>query len=764
MTHLKKYWRTAFAALASATVSLATSVALAQDQALEEIVITGTRISTSNATSSSPILGVTSEDMRLQGIVDAGDLVDNLPQVVTTSIDLSNTSNPLSGPGGVTTMNLRGLGPQRTLVLIDGRRLGVGDPNSGNPNPAPDINQIPTALIERVDIVTGGASAVYGSDAIAGVANFILRRDFEGVQADVQYGFLQHKNDNNYMQGLVDARGYPLPSSNVTDGGELSASLVVGGNFADGRGNATGYLSYLDSEPVRLSERDYSACQLGGTTGNGDLCAGSINSNFFQVLDGPGAGGVFSVAGNGLIVHPAVSGSNEVTSPPSIFNSNPYMNLKHGRERYMGGVLAKYEWSERAALYTDFMFMQDKAETAVAPSGLFTTNVAPVYCNNQLLSAQQATALGCDAAMIANGDQVNLLIGRRNIEGGPRAFEYDHTNYRAVAGVKGDVNDAWSYDAYGSIYYTDLYQSNKGYLSISRSELALNGCQQSADPTDLAPGCVPWNIWQEGGVTDAALTFVGAYGISNGTAEQKIGAASMTGDLGAYGVQLPTAEEGIQVAFGAEHRVDEFAYLPDATLGTGDLSGAGGASPTIDAVTRVNEAYVEFLVPLVQGRTGAQDLKFETGYRYSDYELSGGVDTYKFGLQWAPVESIRLRGSYNHAIRAPSLIELYNPQTVTNTSTFSTDPCAGANPTMSPEQCGRTGVAAGQYGNITQCPAAQCAVLDGRQSAGRARDGRHDHRRLHADPHRAPGLHDEPRLVRDRGRGHHRHPSVEYHL
>ncbi len=709
MGYLKKNQRVALATFVVATLGLAAGPAIAQDNAMEEIVITGSRIANPNATSSSPILGVTSVEMQLQGIVDAGDLIDNLPQHITSSIDLSNTSNPLSGPGGVTTLNLRGLGPQRTLVLVDGRRLGVGDPNSGNPNPAPDINQIPAALIERVDIVTGGASAVYGSDAIAGVANFIMRRDFEGVQADVQYSFLQHKNDNGYMKGLVNDRGFPLPSSNVTDGGEMAASLVVGGNFAEGRGNATGYLSYLDAEPVRLSERDFSACQLGGTTGNGDVCAGSINSNFFQVLSGPGAGGVFSVVGDEL----APFGTAADPSPPTIFNSNPYMNLKHGRERYMGGVLAKYEWSEKAALYTDFMFMQDKAETAVAPSGLFTTNVAPVFCNNPLLSAQQAAALGCDAAMIAAGEQVDMLIGRRNIEGGPRQFGYEHTNYRAVAGVKGDINEAWSYDAYGSFYYTGLYQSNQGYISISRSELALNGCQQTSDPTNLAAGCVPWNIWEEGAVTQAALGYIGAYGISNGTAEQKIGAASMTGDLGAYGVKLPTAEGAVQVAFGAEHRVDEFAYLPDATLGTGDLSGSGGASPTIDAVTRVNEAYVEFLVPLVQDRTGVQDLLLEAGYRYSDYELSGGVDTYKFGLQWAPVDSVRLRASFNHAIRAPTLIELYNPQTVTNTSSFSTDPCAGPTPTATREQCERTGVTAAQYGNIPQCPAAQCAVLTG---------------------------------------------------
>jgi iron complex outermembrane receptor protein len=704
--------RPRLAALAAAVAILAANPAPAQQvgAALEEIVITGSRIANPNAVSSSPILAVSQENIRLQGIVDAGDLVDTLPQNITTVIDLSNTNNPLSGPGGVTTMNLRGLGPQRTLVLIDGRRLGVGDPNSGNPNPAPDINQIPSALIERVDIVTGGASAVYGSDAIAGVANFIMRRDFEGVQIDAQYGFNWHENNNDYMQDLVNAGGLPLPSSSSTDGDELAVSVVVGGNFADGRGNATGYLSYIDAKPTRLSERDFSACQL---QGGGTICGGSVNSNFYQVLSGAAAGNIYSVFGSDLIGHPLVTGVDPGTNPPPLFNSNPYMNLKHGRERYQGGVFAKYDWSESATLYTDFMFMKDKADTAVAPSGLFIGDVLPVYCNNSLLSAQQAAAIGCDAGMIAAGDTVDLLIGRRNIEGGPRFFDYDHTNYRAMVGVRGDLGDAWSYDVYGSYYDTDLFNGNNGYISKQRSLLGLNGCQQSADPTDLAAGCVPWNIWEDGGVTTEATDYIFAFGLAQGTATQAIGSAGMTGDLGAYGVQLPTAEEGVGLAFGAEHRRDTFGFLPDQSLGSGDLSGAGGASPTINADTDVTEMYVELRVPLVQDRTGARNLVFETGYRYSDYELSGGVDTYKFGLQWAPVESIRLRGSYNHAIRAPSLIELFNPQTVTNTSVFSVDPCAGPNPTMSLAECQRTGVTPAQYGNIAPCPASQCAVLTG---------------------------------------------------
>ncbi len=205
------------------------------------------------------------------------------------------------------------------------------------------------------------------------------------------------------------------------------------------------------------------------------------------------------------------------------------------------------------------------------------------------------------------------------------------------------------------------------------------------------------------------------YGLASGSAGQQVLSASVTGDLGSYGMQLPTAKEALGVAFGAEYRTDSYSYLPDEALGSGDLSGSGGASPTIDADTHVMEYFGELRVPLVQGVTGAQDLVFEAGYRYSDYELSGGANTYKLGLQWAPIDDVRFRASFNHAIRSPSLIELYVGQTVTNTSSFSTDPCAGPTPTASLAECERTGVTAAQYnsGSIAPCPSSQCAVLTG---------------------------------------------------
>ena len=711
-TRIQRSVRAGLATGVLAAAGLASGAVLAQQAgqtgvALEEIVITGSRIANPNATSSSPILAVTGDSLKTQGVVDTGDLVDYLPQQITTGADLSNSSNPLAQPGGVTTVNLRGLGPQRTLVLVDGRRLGVGDPNTGNPNPSADINQIPAALIERIDVVTGGASAVYGSDAIAGVVNFVMRRDFEGVQVDAQYSFNQHNQHNDYMQGLLDdAPTIPQPDSNITDGYSKAFNVLVGGNFADGKGNAVAYLSYLESDPTKLANRDFAACQL---IADGSLCGGSSNSNRVISLTN---GADLAVLGDTFVPWGTAG-----TSPPPLFNSNEYMyGLLHQGERKQAGVLTKYAFNDHVEAYADFMFTNDRAYTEIAPSGLFIGDVYFVHCNNTMLSDQQRTALGCTGA--GPDETVDLFLGRRNIEGGPRQFLNEHENYRGVFGFKGDINEAWSYDAYGSYYYTTLYNTNGNYVSKAKGQSALDNC------VDGASGCVPWDIWTEGGVTPEAADYISTYGVTNGVSTQQIVSGSVTGDLGAYGIKLPTASEGIGTAFGLERRVDSLAFLPDLVIGSGDLSGGSGEATTVDNSTNVNEAFVEVRVPLIQDRTGAQDLVFEAGYRYSDYALSGGTDTYKLGLQWQPINSLRLRASFNHAIRAPSLLELYSPQTVTQTSAVSTDPCSPTEggtvaAAASLAECQRTGVTAAQYGDglatntITQCPANQCATVLG---------------------------------------------------
>ncbi len=239
--------------------------------------------------STSPIQVISAKSIQVSGKTDITDIISQLPQIFTNDLgqDLGNGTSGLTTAGGVATADLRGLGPGRTLVLIDGRRLGVGSPNTAIAQPAPDLDQIPAGLVDRVEVVTGGASAAYGSDAIAGVVNFIMKRDFEGFQVDGQAGENWHDNDDTFMQGLVRQFGYTPPTGTVQDGRNRTFDMLMGTNFADGNGNVTAYLSYRHADPVESSQRDYGACQLNPIQDAhhnviGVACGGSIELEFLQ--------------------------------------------------------------------------------------------------------------------------------------------------------------------------------------------------------------------------------------------------------------------------------------------------------------------------------------------------------------------------------------------------------------------------------------------------------------------------------------------------
>jgi iron complex outermembrane recepter protein len=721
----------AFLAL-SATQAAAQAAAGAE---VSEIVVTGSRIPQPNLTSVSPIQVVTDKEFKLQGKTDVIDLINNLPQnFQNAAVDFSGTSNPLVSPGGISTADLRGLGPQRTLVLVDGRRLGIGDANSGNPNPAPDLNQIPAALVDRVEVLTGGASATYGSDAVAGVVNFVMKHNFQGIQVDGQMGINEHNQGNEKnIQGLEAAKGYRIPKDTVWDGRSRDLSVVMGTNGMDDRMNVTAYLVYHRQEPVAQASRDFSACQYRTSAAGVARCSGSANSNqFFEVAgSGPGINNNngFTVIGNQFVDYATAPNTG---SPPLLFNSSPFQYLQHDDTRYSAGFFSRYEVNKNLELYADFSFMNDRSVTAIAPSGLFEgSGPSPnggflVNCANPFLSAQQQATL-CAAGDTGNAD---LIIGRRNIEGGPRSSVYKHDNYRAVFGARGDLPEAegWKYDVYGSYYYTSLFQSNQNYLSNARIQNALQVVNVNGVPTCIgaingtAPGCVPYNIFTQGGVTPAQVAYLNSTGTSYGTVEETIVEGNITGDLGRYGIKSPWAEDGVGVSFGAEDRRQKYQYAPDQNELSNDLAGFGGAATAIDASLGVTELYGEFRAPLVQKMPFFEELTLDAGYRYSDYSTKISADTYKVGLQWAPVSDIRFRASFQRAIRAPNIVELFNPQSVTNTSTVSIDPCApnaGAPATATLAQCMNTGVTAAQYGNggstnrIIQCPAGQCAVLQG---------------------------------------------------
>lgn len=694
---------------------------------VSEVVVTGTRIPSPNLESVSPVQVVGAQEVALGGRPVTADILNQLPQVSQNSqTGFSTTSNPLSGPGGTATVDLRGLGQQRTLVLVDGRRLGIGDPDTGNSNPSPDLNQIPSQLIERVEVLTGGASATYGSDAIAGVVNFIMKRNFEGVEIDAQWGVYQHEQHNEFVQGLLPARQVANPKKHVWDGKSRDLSVIMGANLGDGRGNVTGYFTYHDQDPVTQSKRDYSACQVVLNPNGTVTCAGSPNSNQWLFAVGgpfalPGAPNQIAVVGNTF----QPFNGNAATTPVPFFNSHDYAYLLQQGTRYTAGFLARYEVSKHLEFYGDFGFMQDKSNVQIAPTGLFQGSGASanggflINCNNPFMSAQQRGVIGCSDADIASGASKDLFIGRRNIEGGGRNQFYQHTNYRAVFGGRGEITGSWKYDLYGSYYYTELFQAAQNYLSINRLQNALQVVQTPTGPQCISGGtCVPYNIFQDGQVTDAALAYLDIEGTSRGSIAERIVEGTITGDLGDYGVKSPWATDGIGVAFGFHNRRDHLEYQPDSAQLSGDLSGAGGASTPIDNSLRVTEGFAEARVPIVQGMDWAHDITAELGFRYSDYSTGINTETWKIGLSWAPTPDFKFRGSYNKAIRAPSILELYTPQAVTNTSQVAEDPCAAgaANPATL-AACQNTGVTAAQYGVIPQCPSGQCAVLLGGNAA-----------------------------------------------
>ena len=721
---------------AMASAMLTVSGARAQQVAqvgVETVIVTGTLIPQANAVSESPVLTVSPLDIQTKGATDISDVLNDLPQTfISNTNDFSNTNNPLSSPGGVTTVDLRGLGATRTLVLVNGRRLGVGDPNTGNPNAAPDIDQIPVPLIDHVEILTGGASSTYGSDAVAGVVNFIMKKNFEGLQVDAQFGGSWHDNSDGFSRGVESAAiaagkqgPIVLAPNSVFDGHTENVSLILGTNTADGRGNVTGYVVYRHADPVDMRNRDFSACQINITSAA--ACAGSSNSNYFQP-EFPKAGKVYSIVGNQALLSPQPG-----SQPPSSFNSNYYETLARQDARFTGGFSSHYDIAPALQTYAEFSFMDDRSFQQIAPDAVFRGANALaadgsgnyyVNCNNPLLSPQEVSVF-CTAEGLSGAQNTELQIGRRNIEGGPRSSLYEHMNFRGVVGIQGDLSDAWHYNAFGSDYYVTVDQRNGGYLSNAKVDNALQVGGTAANPVCLnggSDGCIPYNIFNQGGVTPAQTAYLSEIGTSRGTLAEEILEVDLTGDLGKYGVRSPYARDGAQVALGFTHRKDKLSFQADQAEQSNDLLGFGGAAVPINNSIAVTEEYGEIRVPIAQDQFLIQDLSIDAGIRFSNYTTNAKPTTWKVGLQWSPVSDIRFRSSYDVAIRAPSILEDFTPQTVTNTSVVSVDPCApnGATPaTATLAQCMRTGVTAAEYGNggstdqIGQCPSGQCAVLNG---------------------------------------------------
>jgi len=382
------------------------------------------------------------------------------------------------------------------------------------------------------------------------------------------------------------------------------------------------------------------------------------------------------------------------SSPPGVFNYNNYEYLQREDKRYLAGFLAHDDINEWAKPYVEFGFMDDKTHAVVAPSGLFQgQNTASadtnylVNCSNPLLSAQER-ALICSPAQIAGdtaapgsaGNSADLRIGRRNIEGGGRESFYEHNNYRIVVGTKGNPLDAWSYDLYGSYYYVNTFQSNANYLDYAKIVNALQVTTNAAGmPVCIAGGrsCVPYNIFMTGGVTAAALSYLESPGTAYGNNTEQVGHLDVTGDLGKYGLKSPWAADGLGVNIGVEHRKETELFAPDGAELSGNLAGFSGALVPIDVHYDVNEAFTELRAPIVHDMPGLYDLTTDVGYRWSNYNTAGVTNTYKFEVQYAPIQDAKMRFSFDRAVRAPNLIELFVAPSFGQEQVLTSDPCAG---------------------------------------------------------------------------------------
>ena len=661
--------------------------AAANEEAAEAIVVTGSRIAQPNLTSSSPLAVTTAAQIAETGLTRLEDVLNTLPQV-----EASQTAFVSNGATGTATLDLRGLGSTRTLVLVNGRRLQPGSTNSV----AADVNQIPGALVERIDVTTGGASSVYGADAVAGVVNFIMKKDFKGIQLDAGVSYYMHQNGDNFVTDRSKARNFAVPTDLAFDGRAFNVDFAMGSDFGEGRGNVVAYATYRKISAVMQGDRDHSVCALNG---GGTACGGSYNSPNANFDLYPVFGGETQYDYNAFLT-PNASGTGFVDAGSNLYNYAPTNYFQRPDERYTLGAFLDYEVSESFHPYMELMFMSDRSVAQIAESGTFFAEPYNFSCatRNPGISVQQQAVL-CNPATYGAPSPLTgfeAYIGKRNVEGGGRQDIMQHDSFRILTGSKGDLGGGWSYDASLQFGQSSLSNSYKNDFLLTSVADAVNAGT--------------YLVWQNGLVTPEFAQTLGATGTRTGVTKQFIANAFVTGDLG-----FAIANDPVAVAFGAEYRNEIYSAVSDYVYEKGLLAGQGGPTPSVSGKYNVSELFSEVSVPLLQDSSLANDLRLELGYRYSMYNVDGGASpkthTFKVQLNWEVNDMLRIRGGYNRAARAPNAPEMFNPQSIGLWG--GADPCAGATPEYSQAQCALTGVSAGQYGRVSASPAAQYNGLFG---------------------------------------------------
>jgi len=633
----------------------------APEQSVDRMVVSGTRIRRADLEESSPVSIVESERMKAVGTVNVEEFLRDLPQFAP-----AQGSNITSRNAGAATLDLRNLGENRTLVLVDGKRF-VPFSSDG----IVDVNTIPSALLERVEIVTGGASSVYGSDAIAGVVNFILDKDFKGLQLDAQYG-----------------------STQENDGDRAQFSLSAGTGLDNDRGNVIFNLEWTDVDKIRATERDFSSVGLGN-----DLLPD------FSSFDVDGRVGNFGFTPDGRI-EPAVSD----------FDFLPFTFIQVPQTRWTATALFSYDLTSNIEAYSRFSFIDSETDTVRGPTATF--GFAPVDLNiNSPFLDQSATERLLDTFGDPDEDGIITLpeFRRRLPELGPRAVNFDNSTFQFVAGLSGELPNEMYWDLFAQKGETDRQAEFNNDVDKARLQQAIlaERVGNSVVCIDQSQGCVPANVFGRGNLSQEAADFISIDLSVTEVTEQIVSGASLGGDLP---FRLPSADSSPAWVVGVEYREEENSTRPDASFQDNRATGFGSVSP-LEATIEIIEGFAELKAPIISDLALADSVSIELGVRYADYSNNVNFETgktsndisniaVKFGGDWRINESLRLRGLYQRAVRAPNLAEIGAPRSLTPFGGFASfDPCAGSAPLEDPnlrELCIATGAPVDAIGSVPE--------------------------------------------------------------
>lgn len=654
----------------------------------QDVVITGSRIRSQTLTSPSPIQVVTAQDIENTGSLDIQTVLQQNPAVGVPGA--SRTTNTFGTSPGRSTVNLRNLGASRTLVLIDGRRSVAGVPGSS----VVDLATIPTSFVERVDVLTGGASAVYGSDAIAGVVNFIYKKDFDGVRLNLQSGISDRGDDEQY-----------------------SVNATIGRNFADGAGNLILFAGWqregLVANTARpWAARDYTSLgttQRVGTPSDANLTAAQ---NLFVPVYSPsnvGPGGIFSIAGTGnRIINPdgTVRAYNAATDG---FNRAQYGAIASPVERFTFAARANYDFSDSVNVFVEATFNKVDTKGYLEASPLRTDGAlgafnAPGTANGYFniehrvfrpdgTSVILRNPFVSDAVYNAANDRtgdglkdISFLLRTTMFEPGTRLVTTERENFRIATGTDVDLGGGWKLDAYYSYGFTRADTRMDGLANLYNVANALqvvpdiNDVNRNGSTTDAicldanarAAGCVPLNPFGLNAdgtsrISQEAMNYVKASYQANAFQQLHVAAANISGTL----FNLPAGP--VQLATGVEYREESSRDIFDP-LTNQARNGYTQATNTVGSFN-VKEAYGEIVVPLLSETPFFHNLTLRGAARISDYSTVGTFWAYNGGIEWSPVPDIRLRGVYAHAVRAPNIGELFEAPQAGIISI--TDPCQG---------------------------------------------------------------------------------------